>query len=335
MKEYKKISVSLFRKHGENRPCGSINIWAWLLKEPDCLQVINQIRSITDKETIRQLKGKLPCVTMSGTFSERNSGKLIEHSGLICIDIDGKDNPHIADMDDLKRTLSKLPYVLYCGLSVSGRGVFCLIPIAAPNRHRQHFYSIEKDFQEMGITIDSACKDITRLRYCSYDPKPVININAVVYDKHIESSSATRMPRKAQNRTTTRVSNGADIQHEEESIMSIEDYFLKPMVDVNSNRPIKVMAKSAKDKILEFVDYIDGEKTDITMIYDDWIAICIIMVKILGEDGRTLFQKISRFFDKYTSEECDNTYTSILLRQDTYKMKPVDYLYEIAEKYGL
>lgn len=335
MKEYKKISVSLFSSHSANKPCGSINIWGWLLIEPDCLQVINQIRSITDKETIRQLKSKLPCVTMSGTFSERNSGKLIEHSRLICIDIDGKDNPHITDMEDLKRTLSELPYVLYCGLSVSGRGVFCLIPIADPNKHRQHFYSLEKDFQEMDITIDSSCKDITRLRYRSYDPKPVININAAVYDKYIESSNVTRMPRKAQNKTATRVSNVTDIQHEEESTMSIEDYFLKPMVDVNSNKPIKVMAKSAKDKIFEFVDYIDGENVDITEICDDWIAICIIMAKILGEDGRTLFQKISRFFDKYTSEECDDTYTSILLRQDTYKMKPVDYLYEIAAKYGL
>lgn len=332
MRDYNEITVSLFVGN-LSKPAGKVNLLAWLSQKPSCMYIIDQIRSSTDKEEIQLLKKRLHAVTVSGTFSRRIGGNLVQHSGLICID--GKDNPDIADMEDLKCKLSKLPYVLYCGLSVSGRGVFCLIPIADPNMHRQHFYSIEKDFQEMGITIDSACKDITRLRYCSYDPKPVININAVVYDKHIESSSATRMPRKAQNRTTTRVSNDANIQHEEESIMSIEDCFLKPMVDVNSNRPIKVMAKSAKNKILEFVDYIDGEKTDITMIYDDWIAICIIMVKILGEDGRTLFQKISRFFDKYTSEECDNTYTSILLRQDTYKMKPVDYLYEIAEKYGL
>lgn len=334
MRDYNEITVSLFVGN-LSKPAGKVNLLAWLSQKPSCMYIIDQIRSSTDKEEIQLLKKRLHAVTVSGTFSRRIGGNLVQHSGLICIDIDGKDNPDIADMEDLKYKLSKLPYVLYCGLSASWKGLFCVIPIADPNKHRQHFYSLEKDFQEMDIIIDSSCKDVTRLRFSSYDPKPVININAVVYDKHIESSSATRMPRKAQNRTTTRVSNDADIQHEEESIMSIEDYFLKPMVDVNSNRPIKVMAKSAKDKILEFVDYIDGEKTDITMIYDDWIAICIIMVKILGEDGRTLFQKISRFFDKYTSEECDDTYTSILLRQDTYKMKPVDYLYEIAEKYGL
>lgn len=334
MRDYNEITVSLFVGN-LSKPAGKVNLLAWLSQKPSCMYIIDQIRSSTDKEEIQLLKKRLHAVTVSGTFSRRIGGNLVQHSGLICIDIDGKDNPDIADMENLKYKLSKLPYVLYCGLSASWKGLFCVIPIADPNKHRQHFYSLEKDFQEMDIIIDSSCKDVTRLRFSSYDPKPVININAVVYDKHIESSSATRMPRKAQNRTTTRVSNDADIQHEEESIMSIEDYFLKPMVDVNSNRPIKVMAKSAKDKILEFVDYIDGEKTDITMIYDDWIAICIIMVKILGEDGRTLFQKISRFFDKYTSEECDDTYTSILLRQDTYKMKPVDYLYEIAEKYGL
>lgn len=332
MKEYKKISVSLFSSHSANKPCGSINIWGWLLKESDCLQVINQIRSITDKETIRQLKGELPCVTMSGTFSERNSGKLIEHSGLICIDIDGKDNPHITDMEDLKRTLSELPYVLYCGLSVSGRGVFCLISIADPNKHRQHFYSLEKDFQEMDITIDSSCKDITRLRYRSYDPKPVININAAVYDKHIESSSVTRMPRKAQNKTATRVSNVTDIQHEEESTMSIEDYFLKPMVDVNSNKPIQVMAKSAKEKIIEFVNYIVEEKADITAFRDDWFEICTVIALNFGESGKRLFRAISQFNSTYTREDCDSKYDEAIFYGYT---KKVDRLYEIAAKYGL
>ncbi|MBW9279506.1 BT4734/BF3469 family protein [Bacteroides fragilis] len=332
MKEYKKISVSLFRKHDENKPCGSINILVWLLQEPDCLQVINQIRSTTDKETIRQLKSKLPCITMSGTFSERNSGNLVQHSGLICIDIDGKDNLHITDMEDLKRTLSELPHVLYCGLSVGGRGVFCLIPIADPNKHREHFYSLEKDFQEMGIKVDSACKDVTRLRYRSYDPKPVININATVYEKLADTSSVTRMPRKVQNRTTTRVPNNADIQHVEESIMSIEDYFLKPMVDVNSNKPIQVMAKNAAQKVKEFVAYIVGHKVDITDLYDDWLDICIIITQTFREDGRELFHSISKFYPNYTPEECDRKYDDILTHQ--YKRK-VDRLYEIAAKYGL
>lgn len=184
----------------------------------------------------------------------------------------------------------------------------------------------------MGIAIDSACKDITRLRYCSYDPKPVININADVYDKQIESSSVTRMPRKAQNRTTTRVPNNADNQHVEESKMSIEDYFLKPMVDVNSNKPIQVMTKSAKDKILKFVDYIVGEKVDITDSYSGWLDICIIIAQTFREDGRELFHAISQFYPNYTAEECDRIYDDILTRP--YKRK-VDRLYEIAAKYGL
>lgn len=331
MKEYKKILVSLFRKHGENKPYGSINILVWLLREPDCLQIINEIRSTTEKETIRQLKSKLPCVTMSGIFSERNSEKLIEHSGLMCIDIDGKDNPHITDMEKLKCKLSKLPDMLYCGLSVSGRGVFCLIPIADPNKHRQHFYSIEKDFQEMGITIDSACKDITRLRYCSYDPKPVININAVVYEKCIETSCVTRKRRKVQNKTSVRVSKTVDVQHEEK-VLSIADWFLQPTIDVNSNKPIQVMAKNAAQKVREFVDYIVGEKADITDSYDDWLDICIIIAQTFSQDGRELFHSISKFYPNYTIEECDTKYDDILTRQ--YKRK-VDLLYEIAEKYGL
>jgi len=333
MKNYKNISVSQFRKHGENIPCGTINILQWLLKEPDCMQIINQIRSTMDKETVRQLKGKLPCVTMSGVFKIRNTENLLNHSGLICIDIDGKDNSNIADMNDLKQTLSKLPYVLYCGLSVSGKGVFCLIPIAYTDKHTQQFYAIEQDFQEMGITIDSGCKDITRLRYCSHDPKPIINLQAAVYEKYTETSCAARMPRMPQKKTATDTSTTIHIQ-EEEKPLSLEDYFLRPMVDVNSTKPIQVMAKNAKQKIREFVDYVVGEKVDITAIYGDWFTICIIIAQNFGEEGRELFQRISQFYTykPYSKEVCNEKYDEIL----SYKYrKPVSRLDEIAKKYGL
>lgn len=336
MRNYKNISVSWFKNCKTKTSYKTINIWLWLLKKPDCIQIINQIRSSTDKEIIRQLKEKLPVVTISGIFSEkRTSDTLQKHSGLICIDIDGKDNSDITDMEELKQNLLELPYVLYCGLSASGKGVFCIIPITDPDKHTQHFFSLEKDFQEMGITVDTSCKDVTRLRMCSYDPNPVINLQAAVYEQYIEASCNARTPRKTQKKFTAHdAPNVASIQHKEEKVLSMEDYFLQPMVDVNSNRPIQVVTKNAKQKTQDFVAYIVGEGIDITAFRDDWIDICIVITSNFGEEGRQLFQAISQFYTykPYSKEVCDEKYDEIL--SCGYR-KPVSRLYEIAAKYGL
>jgi len=329
--EYKKISVSWFKNHTSVVSNESINIWLWLLKDPDCLSTINQIRSTSDKEVIRQLKEKLPCVTFSGTFLQRKTDKLIKHSGLICIDIDGKDNPEISDMENLKQRLSKLPYVLYAGLSVSGKGVFCLIPIACPNNHLGHFYAIEEDFQAMGINIDPSCKDITRLRYCSYDLKPVFNLNATLYEKYTETSAIIRTPKMAQKKTDFEPKT-IHVQAKEEKILSIEEQFLQPMVDVNSDRPIQVFAENAKTDVRKFIEYVVKKQTDITEKYNDWLDICMIIAQTFHEDGRELFHAISQFYPNYTPKECNQFYNYILNQK--YKKK-VDRLYEIAKQYGL
>ena len=46
----------------------------------------------------------------------------------------------------------------------------------------QQFRQLQIDFRKMGIMIDSACSDITRLRCLSYDEHPIINENAPLYE---------------------------------------------------------------------------------------------------------------------------------------------------------
>jgi len=330
MRNYKKISVSYFKDCKSTVPSGKINIWHWLLEEPGCIEIIKEIRDAFDKEVVGMSKKELPCVTFSGIFSKRNTKSLLEHSGLICIDIDGKDNPDISNINHLKKQLAKLPYVLYVGLSVSGNGVFCLIPIAYSDKHLGHFIAIEEEFKAMRINIDPSCKDITRLRFRSYDPLPVINLNAIVYDKYMEGQIIIQTPQKTQKKKGVDTPKATFIQVQEK-ILSLEEQFLQSMVD-NSNRPIQVFHKSVKQKVQEFLKYVIDKQTDITDVYDDWISICIIISQNFGEDGRELFHAISQFHYKYTPEECNTVYDDILNRP--YK-KSIERLYEIAKKHGL
>lgn len=144
---------------------------------------ILRLRAVFDKEKRNALKRSLPQATISGVFSPtRAKNNLSQHSGLICVDIDAKDNPDILDWETLKQDLSVLPQIAYCTLSVSGKGLFLVIPLSYPEKHLQQFRQLQIDFRKMGIMIDSACSDITRLRCLSYDEHPIINENATLYE---------------------------------------------------------------------------------------------------------------------------------------------------------
>lgn len=152
----------------------------WLTEPKTRLQfLVDQIRASPDKYQRDQFKKQLPAITPSGIFTERRKSGLVQHSGLIAFDID-----NIGDSaSDIKAALSEIPNIAYCGLSVSGQGLWGLIPISNADKHEAHFRAIELAFAGIGITIDKACKDVSRLRFYSYDSDAYINHNAVVFDQ--------------------------------------------------------------------------------------------------------------------------------------------------------
>lgn len=141
------------------------------------------IRSEEDKERRREMKSQLPAITPSGLFTERKKSGLVKHSGFICIDIDGGDNPSVTDWQAFAEQLSHFRETAFSGLSVSGSGAFFLVPISNPESHENHYRAIEEDLLRFGIIADHACKDVTRLRIYSYNEKPYINEAAQVYTR--------------------------------------------------------------------------------------------------------------------------------------------------------
>lgn len=151
-----------------------------LLTNPNPLLIEKQnaIRQASDKEARDKLKRMMPAITPSGVFSERGQDHLINHTGLIAIDIDLKDNQHIPNYNDLKNQLSKLQQIAYCGLSVSGLGYWALIAIAYPDKHKQHFEFLKQYFKSKNISIDPAPASTASLRFYSYDKDAYFNHSA-------------------------------------------------------------------------------------------------------------------------------------------------------------
>lgn len=139
-----------------------------------------------------QAKRKMPCYTPSGVFSVRNSEGLIKHSGMLCIEWDA-----VADCSELKELLGGLPFIFYAGLSCSGRGVFALIKIANPTKHREYFKALSEYFGGIGYRVDESGKDVCRLRVASFDDTPIFNPDSEVWDIVPTTAKPTYTPRMA------------------------------------------------------------------------------------------------------------------------------------------
>jgi hypothetical protein len=173
------ISVSCFKNAKDTTP-KEVNLLA-LLNSVEHKEQVIKVRATPEKNVRDELKKQIAAFTPSGIFSRRAILGLIKHSGLMAFDIDFAVNQHILNFTALKEQISNITNVAYCGLSVSGNGFWGLIPIQYPEKHKAHFAALERAFAKYGITIDPSCKDVTRLRFCSYDPDAYFNHNAITF----------------------------------------------------------------------------------------------------------------------------------------------------------
>lgn len=338
---YKDITISVFSSCKSNISNQTMNIWEWLLLQKDNSETIKSIREISDAKKIGHLKRMLRCATMSGIFRERKANSIEAYSGLICIDVDGKDNPEITDVEIIKKISEKLTSVLYSGLSVSGKGIFCLIPLSNPQRHLEHYYALEKDFKDLGITIDPSCTDISRLRFQSYDPNPYVNPKAIVYDKFLNESSVNKIKRNNTASVNTKAYFNSDKKEASASDISIEEMLLNSSIDLSGDEIIPVYPLymysdlDKQDSILRMINRVVDSETDITIVSQDWITIGEVIKRYFGESGRTLFHEISQFYSTdrfyYTYSECNQKFNQILKSKYTYGYERI---FEVSRKYG-
>jgi hypothetical protein len=122
------------------------------------------------------IKHQLRAAMFSGSFSERSAAHLIDHSGVICIDIDDVQEHLLADT---KSKIQSLPQCLACFVSPSGRGVKALLLGNKSRPHIEMYRAAEKLVKDScGIQIDPSCKDVNRLCFGSFDPAVYVNADA-------------------------------------------------------------------------------------------------------------------------------------------------------------
>lgn len=213
------MNVSFFQSiTNSHKPIGSLPLSSILFS--------NKVRSKVEalrglpygSEAFSQAKRSMPCYTPSGVFSVRNSEGLIKHSGMLCIEWDA-----VADFSELKELLGSLPFIYYAGLSCSGRGVFALVKIADPTKHRAYFRAMADYFGGVGYQVDESGKDVCRLRVASYDAEPIFNPDSEVWNE---------LPRVVAPTYTPRLATATD----ERLLLAGVDYITRYGVDITAGR---------------------------------------------------------------------------------------------------
>lgn len=228
-----------------------------------------------DKKKRNALKrNTLPAATLSATLITRDSrlnlkDKIKHYNSLIALDFD-----NVEDIVRAKRKISELPYVYYVGESASRRGFFAIVPLNNDDysRHELFFNALEKEMSSLGFTIDPACKDVTRLRFVSYDPDPYFNENCQLYS----------------------------LPDEPDVCCSNEP--AEPVSDENKH-PMWPKAKAYAEH---------WQKLQVPLNeYNDWLTIAMSLT-CFGDDGFQLLDMVSRFGKGYDFEKNRKSYSKLV-----------------------
>ncbi|MFM7015957.1 MAG: BT4734/BF3469 family protein [Bacteroidota bacterium] len=268
----------------------------------DIIEIVKYGYLKEEIEQLRKLEGvkydnekkKLPAITLSGLFSKRKAEKIVAHSGLIQVDIDNIENYVEAFID-----ICNDKYTYVCFKSPGGKGIKVIVKIiASVDSHEAQFNALERYYKnEFNITIDKNCSNLSRCLLLSHDPNLYCNPFASQFeDKYTPPKVHHSLAEEGKATYQTNITK----QHQ---------------------------------TIKELLEVIEKNNFDITQTYSDWVKIGFALCTTFEEDGRNYFHRISKYYPKYTVEETEKTYTSLLKRNNgSTKFGTLVY---IARSYGV
>ena len=129
---------------------------------------VERLRSLTG-EAADEAKRRLPAVMWSGRFSKRCNAALLEHSGLLCADVD---KIGVTEAGELRQAMQDDPHVVAAFISPSGTGLKVVFKVSANASQHSASFALVRRYAKAcyGLAIDEACKDVARLCYVGWDP---------------------------------------------------------------------------------------------------------------------------------------------------------------------
>lgn len=281
-KDYLDIDVDYFNSIKDIKP-KKMNLKALLMGNNSKRnnELVEKIRATSDKKERQELKQGLLNFAINCRFKDsRSTNNVSEKTGLIYVDIDFQDNIEI--IDDIPNILKSIQNIVFYKKSCSGKGYQAIIPYSTSLDFTKVWYSIEADFKELGIIIDSATKDISRVTFYSYDPDFYYNPNAELYVKTLDRPKEEKIKSK-------------DISNQRHT---------------NYNK-----ATNNSEYIKNLAAYLDANNLSLDNDdYSMWEKICLAVISEFGEEGIEIFKALSHNSDKYDEDDTEKFYADHLNR---------------------
>ncbi len=249
-----------------------------------------------------ETKKQLPGATLSGLFAlyddecirrdgskfmapvSRRETHLKQHTGWLAIDIDLADNAQVSNFENVRMICRFRPEIALLMRSCSGSGYFGLVKLAYPDRHKEQFKALLKDYAAIGIMLDKACSNIGRVRFASWDDPEHIYINEKV------------VPYKG-------------LEGEEVQLVSLASRQAYRSHDANAEYKVDDNAKfweqkRVQDRLIEVIvqELVNNHK-NITESYDEWVKAGWALR--LHPYGLALFHQLSRCSSKYNEAQAN------------------------------
>lgn len=130
---------------------------------------IIKLRNLDPQHQANFKKG-LANFTASGLFGSRDDDSLIQHSNIIVLDLD-----KLTDVPSTKELVTKDKYTQFAFTSCRGNGLAVGVIIDG-KFHRESFNQLKDYYQnQLGLTVDESCINVSRTRFVSYDTDLYIN----------------------------------------------------------------------------------------------------------------------------------------------------------------
>lgn len=279
-KEALDVEVSFYANPMDSNSTETINLKEFLMeKKYDIVDIIREGETPEDRKNRKNDNlTYIPCVAVSGIFSHHDNKHCTKPSGLMAIDIDNVES-NAKVMQDVPKILKELDFIAYVGNSITGDGYFAICKIENPKHFEQHFNAMEEILADKGITIDKQCKDLCRLRLCSYDEDYYYNPYASTF--YFEKARST--------------------------IGNSEGYIQKRKQSRDKSTLV------ADEKRLK--QELENLKKNGGMLKDDyhtWFSLGMSLMALGEEKGRELFHGFSSLSKKYDKYECDEQFDKII-----------------------
>lgn len=274
--------VSIMKQH---KVLNESNLYNAIITGRICKKEIEAVRSIDrskDEIAYKQAKSKVLSFTPSCVCASTTAKEIKQINPLIAVDIDAKDNEGVS-IEEMRKKINSLPFVMYSSMSVGGRGMYALLPISESNKNdfKGVFNAINEDFKALGLTLDSSCVNVNRERYMSYDDNEYWNTKCEIYTKKLN------IPTQAHD-THKRVESSAKT----------------------------TLTEKDKEKVDLMIEDIKANKIQLSKNHKDTLGLGNAIANIWGENGRELFHLIRSQREGYDDYKTDRTFDDMLYNNE-------------------